>query len=191
MGLDMYLEKCNRKVWGYKDFDLDAMKLDKPELYQELKPLVYRRGSERFQWESFFEEVGYWRKANAVHQWFVKNVQGGIDNCQRYEVHKDQLEKLLEICKTIQRKTKMEDGLVKNGEKYTNGVWCPQYQEGQTVVNPEIAAALLPTCEGFFFGSVEYDQWYMEDINSTIEILTKVLDTTNFDIDMIVYCSSW
>ena len=58
-------------------------------------------------------------------------------------------------------------------------------------MNPEIAAALLPTCDGFFFGSTEYDQWYMDDINQTIEILTEVLENTNFDIDMIVYGSSW
>ncbi len=26
------------------------------------------------------EEVLYWRKANAIHQWFVENVQGGEDH---------------------------------------------------------------------------------------------------------------
>ena len=27
------------------------------------------------------EEVGYWRKANAIHGWFVRNVQNGKDDC--------------------------------------------------------------------------------------------------------------
>ena len=44
------------------------------------------------------EEVGYWRKANQIHQWFVENVQNGVDNCSEYCVSKGQLEDLLEIC---------------------------------------------------------------------------------------------
>jgi hypothetical protein len=28
------------------------------------------------------EEVACWRKANAIHQWFVGNVQRGKDDCQ-------------------------------------------------------------------------------------------------------------
>lgn len=28
------------------------------------------------------EEVGYWRKANAIHGWFVDNVQKGNDDCK-------------------------------------------------------------------------------------------------------------
>lgn len=42
------------------------------------------------------EDIGYWRKANAIHQWFVDNVQDGVDNCQEFEVRKEQLEELLE-----------------------------------------------------------------------------------------------
>ena len=28
----------------------------------------------------------YWRKANAIHGWFVKNAQQGIDDCRTYSV---------------------------------------------------------------------------------------------------------
>ena len=44
------------------------------------------------------EEVGYWRKANAVHRWFVEHVQGGVDECLEYEVSKAQLEELKTTC---------------------------------------------------------------------------------------------
>ena len=85
----------------------------------------------------------------------------------------------------------MQKGFVKNGETYKNGMWCPCYEEGEYIVNPEIASELLPTQDGFFFGSTEYDQWYMEDIKSTIDILTKALEETDFDREMVVYSSSW
>ena len=40
--------------------------------------------------------MGYWRKANAVHNWFVDNVQDGNDGCKHYWVSKEDLQKLLD-----------------------------------------------------------------------------------------------
>jgi hypothetical protein len=190
MGLDMYLEKCDRRAWGFKDLDIDDIKENKPALYGEIKPYLHERGK-YCHWESIFEEVGYWRKANAIHKWFVENVQDDVDDCTYYEVSKEKLEELLGICKTIKSKCRMEKGYIKNGETLNGGVWCPIMEEGEYIANPEIAEELLPTRGGFFFGSTEYDQWYMEDIEKTIDILTKALETTNFDMEMIVYSSSW
>ena len=190
MGLDMYLDKCDRRAWGFKDLDIDDIKENKPALYSEIKPYLHERGK-YCHWESIFEEVGYWRKANAIHKWFVENVQNDVDDCGYYEVSKENLEELLDICKTIQSKCKMEKGYIKNGETLNGGVWCPIMEEGEYIANPEIAEELLPTTSGFFFGSTNYDQWYMEDIIKTIDILTKALETTDFDREMIAYCSSW
>ena len=47
------------------------------------------------------ESCGYWRKANAIHKWFIENVQEGVDNCKEYYVSKDKLEMLLDICNKI------------------------------------------------------------------------------------------
>lgn len=41
-------------------------------------------------------EVIYWRKANAVHNWFVENVQDGVDECQNAWVSTDKLKELLQ-----------------------------------------------------------------------------------------------
>ncbi len=190
MGLDMYLDRCNRKAWGYKDMDIDKMKVDNPALYEELKPFIVMRGKYS-PWESFFTEVGYWRKANAIHKWFVDNVQDEIDDCDRYEVTKEQLEELLETCIKVRDGSKLTKGLIKNGERYENGMWCPCMEEGEYIENPEVATELLPTQGGFFFGGTNYDQWYLADIKDTIEILTKAIETTDFDREMVVYTSSW
>lgn len=47
------------------------------------------------------EEVAYWRKANAIHSWFVKNVQEGKDDCGTYYVSRGDLKNLMETCQTI------------------------------------------------------------------------------------------
>ena len=39
--------------------------------------------------------AAYWRKVNAVHKWFVDNVQDGEDNCQEYYVSHADLKELL------------------------------------------------------------------------------------------------
>ena len=44
-------------------------------------------------------EIGYWRKSNAIHKWFVDNVQHGVDDCSKYSVTEKQLQDLLQITK--------------------------------------------------------------------------------------------
>lgn len=43
-------------------------------------------------------EAGYWRKANAIHDWFVKNCQEGEDDCRTVYVSRDTLEQLRDTC---------------------------------------------------------------------------------------------
>jgi hypothetical protein len=110
---------------------------------------------------SITEQVGYWRKANAIHNWFVNNVQDGVDDCAFHnEVTKEYLEELRDICHEV-------------------------------LCNHDLAESLLPTQSGFFFGSTVYDEWYIDDLKKTIDIVDKVLETTNFDTHMIYYVSSW
>jgi hypothetical protein len=47
------------------------------------------------------EEVAYWRKANAIHRWFVENVQGGVDNQANYYVSREQLQQLLDAVNKV------------------------------------------------------------------------------------------
>jgi hypothetical protein len=43
----------------------------------------------------------YWRKANAIHKWFVDNVQEGVDDHREFEVSLEQLEELLEVIEEV------------------------------------------------------------------------------------------
>ena len=109
---------------------------------------------------SIIEMIADWRKANHIHKWFVDNVQNGEDDCWYYEVTREQLEVLLETCKTV-------------------------------INDFRLAESLLPTTSGFFFGSTDYNKWYLEDVEHTIEVVENLLDTTDFENEMIMYHSSW
>jgi len=43
----------------------------------------------------------YWRKANAIHNWFVNKVQNGVDDCGSYEVSMEQLLELQSDCEVV------------------------------------------------------------------------------------------
>lgn len=50
---------------------------------------------------SIFEEVGYWKGKYPIHKWFVKNVQGGLDDGGTYAVSQVQLQKLKASCEAV------------------------------------------------------------------------------------------
>lgn len=51
--------------------------------------------------EMIVDNVGYWRKANEIHNWFVENVQCGKDDCGSYKVDKQMLLDLLDVCEIV------------------------------------------------------------------------------------------
>jgi hypothetical protein len=87
MGLDMYLNG-KRFLWHHEDAVAEEIKDRLPELKQQrVKEIVI--------------EAGYWRKANAIHKWFVDNVQNGTDDCGGYRVDREDLTKLRDLCQQV------------------------------------------------------------------------------------------
>lgn len=107
MGLDMYLES-RKKIEGYDKEDYVRIYEKFEENYSKFKPgdmienvEVLKRGSDDFHYSSLTQEEAYWRKFNALHAWFVKNVQNGEDDCGSYPVSRGQLLDLLSLLKRI------------------------------------------------------------------------------------------
>jgi hypothetical protein len=74
------------------------------------------------------EQVGYWRKANAIHKWFVDNVQAGNDNCSTYFVDIPDLMNLLDVCKEVKNNPeKAEELLPPEGGFFFGDVSIDQY----------------------------------------------------------------
>lgn len=44
------------------------------------------------------------------------------------------------------------------------------------LLQPAIASEKLPTQQGFFFGSYDYDEWYMEEMKNTVSQLDEILN---------------
>ena len=141
MGLDMYLH-AKRYLWSDKDKELSASINEQIGVVPDFE--------KRFNGSSLVVtgisiDAMYWRKANAIHGWFVENCQDGDDDCKEYEVDREQLETLRDLCKDI----------LENPDA-----------ERDADLDPK---------EGFFFGSYEKDEWYYQDLKNTVEGLDRVL----------------
>jgi hypothetical protein len=117
----------------------------------------------------------YWRKANAIHQWFVDNVQNGVDDCGTYSVSAEDLQRLADLCDEVLSKIEMEDGQIHTSTVYSGGDTTAIVEDGKVIANPEVAEALLPTTSGFFFGSTAYNEYYIEDLRYTRDRLRELL----------------
>lgn len=151
---------------------------------------------------TFSEMVGYWRKANHIHKWFVDNVQDGEDDCKEYRVSIEQLHKLRDICFDILSKLHgieirvpkkdVEDFKKANDKFYGNSkiqriiIDANNLETVKSLTGWHILTRSqikkcdchidLPSQDGFFFGSREYDGWYLRSLVDTIEMLDELFN---------------
>ena len=170
MGLDQYLSKrTSVNSWMLTSAHEAGLK---PKVILEDFP-----GIDVEQISAIVESVGSWRKCNAIHNWFVENVQDGKDDCKEYEMEVERLKELLKICEDIWRVY----------QKNSNNHGQPNDEA------KEYAEEKLPNVEGFFFGNQEYGKYYFEwQIKPTIDMLKPIIeaDSSNF-FHWYTYQSSW
>jgi hypothetical protein len=168
MGLDMYLS-VRKYVSQVKYVEGERVPVE------DFSSLVNLSGVEDLTKYSDFVgisvsyPVGYWRKANAIHGWFVNTLADGVDECQEIYVPRNALVDLLAACKAV---LSVSAGVSK------------QDMADEFNLNPT---------EGFFFGSYQMDEYYDQDLKYTIEMLEHILsiipeDNYNWEF---TYRASW
>ena len=169
MGLDMYLEiRKDEYRSKYHQDKGSNLALEYPADITEFIPIpTDLRISRQTNYQ-----VGYWRKANHIHNWFMQNCaerddwDNPIDDCRPIRITVNALEKLLDTCKKV-------------------------------LANHSLASSLLPTQDGFFFGSTEYDEYYFGNIEKTIKIIEPVLKFAKHKLEIedydweVYYQASW
>lgn len=137
MGLDMYLSTAS----------------------QGLAKHMYDWHIEHGYWNQFHRGfydvngiIGYWRKANHIHQWMVDHVQYGKDDCTLHEMSIQNMRDLIEVCDRVLE-----------------------------AHDTEVSDVLLPTTGGFFFGSTDYDNYYYEDVEYTKALFEEILDNIVYE----------
>lgn len=167
MGLDMYLESHKKETY---ELHLQAI-----DLMQEI--LNYRHKDSK---ETFVDD-DEWVKVRDSLNALINHEQEQIAYWRKANQIRGWFANLLDtdtdrVCKGKVSKEDIENLLDT----------CKQVLKDHS-----LAEKLLPTTEGFFFGSNEYDEYYFEEIKETIEICEKVLKEFDFSTNYLIYDEWW
>ena len=111
------------------------------------------------------------RKVNFIQKFFKDKYK--VPNNEHVDITKEDLQELADLCERVISKFEEWDG-TKEALDSDDCVEPPKHIQ-------EYAAELLPTCEGFFFGSIAYDNRYFNNVKDVLktvrEIIQEVEDT--------------
>lgn len=180
MGLDMYLHKKNHLTEEQQATAREAKAMI--EKYEKLYDAAKSESRREYYLEKLtkwqdklntvqeYTEVYYWRKANAIHAWFERYLlrERGIqeiEDCESYVIGTKCLEELVADCKSV---------LAYSQDK------CFE----------EVASRYMPTQHGFFYGSTDYGEWYVDNLQETATELASILLNSDED-DEFIYTAWW
>jgi hypothetical protein len=110
-------------------------------------------------------ELIYWRKANQIHKWM-------LDAITPMDVDEDSLN-LIPMPVPSEALAALHQA-------------CKD-----VLADPSLGPDILPTHAGFFYGSYDYDDWYLRDLNHTVEKLeSEVLNNPQIH-GMDIYYYGW
>ena len=167
MGLDMYLESHQKETYDLHNEAIDLMQ----------KILDYRHKDSK----EVFVDDDEWAKAKDSVDALINHKQEQVAYWRKANQIRGWFSELLGeesngVCKGKVSKENIESLLDT----------CKQVLEDHS-----LAERLLPTTEGFFFGSYEYDEYYFEQIKETIKICERVLKEFDFDTNYLIYDEWW
>lgn len=186
MGLDINFFRTKRPAYDKFQKDLEEWMENEPEFlteelegemprektYEEMTEEEHARYSDwlsaRPDWDEVAEGCGYFRKVNFLLPYF-----GYGENCSDNEISKGELGNLVVACNKVL--TAYEKSVL-GCEDEPDEPW------------EEIADCYLPTSSGFFFGSTDYDEYYIEDVREVKEWALKLLAELNEDDIVIMNC---
>lgn len=207
MGLDMYLyAEKHISQWDYETVNNEMVRRDNLD-YDKANQLVREMPTAEFGGITIKKCVAYWRKANAIHGWIVRNCANGVDECQEIYLSREDLLKLREACHIgLQTRDNPEpDDPMGNTINFTEGantsaeqnvnnimaIFAEQMAKRLSGVNTATEDNPIPPTEGFFFGSGNKDEWYYRELAETIETINALIASDPDDKYTYIYRASW
>lgn len=149
------------------DMYLELIKDNEPKTakeYYDKYDAAYESGVD------FKEQVARWHNANAIHNWFCNHCECLEDQVLYKVTREDVLRLVGTICRVLAASEVIP--------------------ETNTIRDPSLAQELLPTYKGYFFGSTDYDNRYIDQLEFSIEELGKALGAMEKN-SVLFYYANW
>ena len=122
MGLDMYLSA--RKYISRIDFSDHAdLNAKTPEFREIVKIAGISSLTEPEGFAGAYVEIPvmYWRKANAIHNWFIRELADGVDDCRPLGLTVERLRDLVDLCDQVTADHSKAEKLLPTGSGFFFG----------------------------------------------------------------------
>ena len=178
MGLDMYIFKTSKDTKARTKLFDDIQKAVKADEKASTRVgdffvSMHWVGSNMENHVDKLNPAAYWRKANHIHEWFSVNVLGnqpGTNGRKFGRVSKEQLLELRGMCTAVLTRCTNESNKIE--------------------IDEDFCRMMFPPTESVpYGGSTEYGEEFIEDMQTTIEQIEKLLHTTNFQKNKLFYYS--
>jgi hypothetical protein len=194
MGLDMYLYA--EKYISQRDYVPDT---NDEEMYNSITSTTGMNSlpTPSFGGVTVSKCIGYWRKANAVHGWFVDELADGIDECQRIGVGREDLIKLRNDClnelanRDMAVPNEKQNEVTIKDEENMAFLITQRIEEERNKINSDSPVGVLEPRAGFFFGSTDKDEWYYEQLDYTVDMINSTLACDSDKEYEYYYRASW
>jgi len=162
MGLDMYFEARTSKFNSFSRWDLQEGKMDKTKYPKDLT--------------TFGEYImGNNYKSHSTEEYYQIGYFRKFNALHNWIVK--HLANDVDECQRIYIEENEAEGLLKI---------LKEVQADHT-----LADQLLPTADGCFFGSLQYDEWYFNDVDRAVELFDTIINNFNFGKYDLIYQASW
>lgn len=159
-----YKTKCEKANKDFKEYEDTLAKKYKDIPYNLWSAADQAEYQERY--NALPREENYGKEVGYFRKVnFLLPFFGYEENCEDKEISLDEVKELAERCTKV---------LMHKGED-------DEYHAKQ----------LLPTQEGFFFGSTEYGDYYYDDVKEVGEWAIKVVEETDAEKDIIIMHCWW
>lgn len=167
MGLDMYLIRAKKGTQEIREVLRKAIVELENKFFGEYNKLEILEKFETAIEDVSVDEVAYWRKANHIHAWFNASLaHGEIEDRERVPVALNDIKDLRANCAVV------VDAFNNDSDGWK-----------------KVAEEILPTEAEYFYGSTDYDEYYIQQTRETLDMLDGVIK--QWDDDYEYYYYAW
>lgn len=139
------------------------------------------------------ERVMEWESAQHIHNWFVENVQDGVDNRAEYVVRSGHLQKLVAVCEKVLNASQLvpETDFAAAIDVWPSPTSAAMRQPKKVIKNVSVAHKLLPAWSER--GTEPYGEAYWKAVDDTRSWALRMLADTKDGVagTLYYYSSNW